>query len=111
VALRDPQVDELPVVAADALLEILERAARFGIALRAKEDLRASEIELVIARDDDVLERRDRVGRRRGGVAQRKLVVDAQPRFGAPLAIAGKLRRPREPRKRVLRLRPLVVRQ
>jgi hypothetical protein len=69
VALRDPQVDHFPIVAGHLTLQILERAARLAVALRAEENQRAAEVPLRIG-DDEVLQRSERVARRRGGVAQ-----------------------------------------
>ena len=50
VALGNAQVGELPVVAGHLPLDVLERAARLGVALRAEQDQRAAQVALALLR-------------------------------------------------------------
>src|SRR4029079_14192574 len=89
VALGDAQIDDLAVVAADLLLDVLQRAARLRVAFRAVEDQRAAEIELVVLPLDQILPRPERRARLVGRVRQRELAIDPEERFGRALAVAG----------------------
>ena len=57
IAFRDPQIDQLLVVAARDPLEILECRARLGIAAGAKEQRGPAEIRLIPGFDDVLLKR------------------------------------------------------
>src|SRR5262249_39658433 len=111
VALGNPQIDELAIVARRLALDVLQGAARLGIPLRPEQNLRAPEIELVVLLDDQILERRQLAAGVRGRVGERELVVDANEGVGGALAIAGSQRGASEARQDLLRRDGLLRRQ
>ena len=84
IAFRDPEIDELLVVAAGHPLEILERGARLGIAAGAEQHRGPAEIRLV-SRLDDLVLKRLQLRRGRGGIGERELVVETDVACAAVL--------------------------
>ena len=99
VALGDPHLHELAIVALRRRPDVDERAARLRVALRAEQPLGAPELELVAIRSGR--DRRDRQalelarGNRRE-VAQREFVDDAREGLGGFVGMPGGLGRARE---------------
>ena len=98
VALRESKLRHLAIVPVHLPSKILKRAPRIRIAMRSEEHLRAPQVRLVTVVDDDVLQRFDRRRGARRRVAQGKLIVDTEKRIGRATSIAGRERRPAEPR-------------
>ena len=78
LALGNPQIGKLALVARHLLLQILERRPRVLVSLRAEQQQRPREITLVTAADDLILQPAERCRGASGSLAQGKFVVDAQ---------------------------------